>query len=345
MDISLFRRRSIGIVVKNKDRDTHEVEVAPIEDVFSIDGQLTDDLTTIESEGTDSSGNTYIVSVNTSVSIPCQWLQLHGSNRITSPDVRVGEQVVIYQYGDTDVYYWVPLGMHDDLRRLETVLMGWSATSDASVELDPDTNMYTLLLSTHDNKVVFNTTMENGEAFGYTITLDTDYGSLEIIDNEGNYALMDSAERKFEIYNTDESFCRMEKTEIHSYCKDLINFKTDGDMVGHVEKDVTITVNGNVSGAVKGDVTLTVGGNADIDVEGDVTFKAPKMQFGEDGAVEPSVLGNQLAGWIEGVLKPWLDAHVHIGNLGIPTGPPTEPFAPGSGAKGGGVYSKVNTNQ
>lgn len=91
------------------------------------------------------------------------------------------------------------------------------------------------------------------------------------------------------------------------------------------------------------------GGELVINTQAKVTVNSPAIDLGEDGSLEPSVLGDQLASWIESTLKPWLDSHNHIGNLGAPTGPaqaaPSGPFNPGSGAAGGGVYSQKNRNQ
>lgn len=91
------------------------------------------------------------------------------------------------------------------------------------------------------------------------------------------------------------------------------------------------------------------GGQVKVNAETKVTVVAPAIDLGESADLEPSVLGDKLAAWIEGELKPWLDDHVHIGNLGIPTGPaqssPSGPFDAGTGANGGDVYSTKNRNQ
>lgn len=130
-----------------------------------------------------------------------------------------------------------------------------------------------------------------------------------------------------------------------------------GDVAKFVGGDDDLVVKGSQNTAIDVDDNLTVGGSRNTsvegtqthDVEGQATLKAPKIQLGEDSAVEPSVLGNQLANWIETELVPWLNNHQHIGNMGYPTSAPPlapyGPFEPGEGAQGGGVYSKVNTNQ
>jgi hypothetical protein len=111
-----------------------------------------------------------------------------------------------------------------------------------------------------------------------------------------------------------------------------------------------VVVDGNCNVHVLGDNDVKINGKSTHDIEGDTVIRAPKIQLGEDGNVEPSVLGNKLASWIENELVPWLNRHNHIsGSPGSPTSParvgPAGRFIPGTGAKGGNVYSKVNTNQ
>ena len=79
------------------------------------------------------------------------------------------------------------------------------------------------------------------------------------------------------------------------------------------------------------------------------TVSAPLIDLGEEGSLEPSVLGDKLSAWINSELLPWLNAHNHIGNLGIPTSAAllgsTGPFEAGTAAPAGAVYSTKNRNQ
>lgn len=99
--------------------------------------------------------------------------------------------------------------------------------------------------------------------------------------------------------------------------------------------------------------TLTVdvpasGGNVIVNAHTSVTVNSPKVDLGEPSSLEPSVLGDKLAAWITGQLKPWLDSHNHVAGPS-PTSPasggPHGPFNPGNGAAGGNVYSTKNRNQ
>ena len=90
------------------------------------------------------------------------------------------------------------------------------------------------------------------------------------------------------------------------------------------------------------------GGNVVINAHTKVTVNSPLIDLGESAALEPSVLGDKLAAWIESELKPWLDSHQHpAGNpfTGAAKDAPTAAFSPGTGANGGAVYSTKNKNQ
>lgn len=122
-----------------------------------------------------------------------------------------------------------------------------------------------------------------------------------------------------------------------------------GDGYFCIEGNASGFVGGNNDLVIKGNNNVKIDGTNTIDVEGKSTLRAPEIQLGEDSDVEPSVLGDKLAAWITAELVPWLNTHNHIGNLGYPTSPASTgsfgPFEPGTGKKGGAVYSKKNTNQ
>jgi phage baseplate assembly protein V len=99
--------------------------------------------------------------------------------------------------------------------------------------------------------------------------------------------------------------------------------------------------------------TLTIdvpadGGTVIVNAHTSVTVNSPKINLGEAGALEPSVLGDKLAEYILGELKPWLDGHNHPSGTPF-TGPAQSgsvgAFPPGNGNKGGNVYSVKNKNQ
>lgn len=170
--------------------------------------------------------------------------------------------------------------------------------------------------------------------------------------NSGHVTESDDTEgaERLHVYHKAGSFY-----EIHPDGSQVVKIVKDnytiiaGDGYFCIEGDASGFVGGSNDLVIKGNNDVKIDGTNTIDVEGKSTLRAPNIQLGEDSNVEPSVLGDKLAAWIMTELVPWLNTHNHIGNLGFPTSPAATgslgPFDPGTGAKGGAVYSKRNTNQ
>ena len=124
---------------------------------------------------------------------------------------------------------------------------------------------------------------------------------------------------------------------------------TEGETRLHIKQpsgnDKLSDGEGNVTETIKGDVSTTIEKKLTIDVEDEVVIRAPLMQFGEDGDVQHSVLGENLKAWINGELIPWLNSHQHIGNMGSPVSGAIVPFQAGTASGGGIVWSTKNKNQ
>lgn len=204
LNLSKLRFYSTGIVAQNKRLDSKLIEVTPMEATPFIDGEITATLETNTSTGLDANNNSYTSTTTTSASIQATWLSLSSSNRLSAPDVRRGEIVMIYQFGDVDKYYWTTLKDDASLRRLETVIYGFSASRTENDPVNPDT-MYFIEISTHRKLIHLHTCKADGEPFGYDIQLNTKEGYLTIQDDAGNYIHMNSKERRIELKNVDGS--------------------------------------------------------------------------------------------------------------------------------------------
>lgn len=204
LQLSKFRFYSIGIVANNKALSSDVIEVTPTEELTMLDGEIDGVNVNVGSKGTNATGESYETNVATSMAIQAKWLKLSCSNRLTAPDVRRGAQVIIYQFGDSDKYYWTTLLDDAKLRKLETVIWGISATTVEGADPSHD-NMYYFEISSHRKLVTFHTSQANGEQWGYDIQINTDNGYVVIEDTAGNYFKLDSSTSSLTMKNVDGS--------------------------------------------------------------------------------------------------------------------------------------------
>lgn len=204
LQLSKLRFFSMGVVAENKLLASKEIQVTPIEDTGFMDGPVTGLLSSVSAGGVDASDASYSAGITTGAAITATWLSWSATNRLTAPDVRRGELVMIYQFGDQNKYWWSTVKDDNHFRRLETVIYGISATAKEDVALNKD-NMYWLEWSSHKKVFHLHTSKANGEPFAYDIQLDMGAGVFTITDDIGNVFQMNSKEHRFEFMNTDKS--------------------------------------------------------------------------------------------------------------------------------------------
>ena len=222
MKASQLRVYTIGTVAANKPLDSKEIEFTPDEEMFFVNGELTDNAATVTSAGTNAAGQSYEKSLTTTSSMRAVWLPMGNTNRKTAPDVRRGERVVIYQFADADRYYWTTLLDDIKLRKLETVIYAFSNVREEDQEETADTT-YFFEISTHGKYVHFHTSKNDGEPFAYDFQVNTGNGFVQIRDDVGNLIELDSANTKITAYNVDESYIRLDKKVIDIHALDSIN--------------------------------------------------------------------------------------------------------------------------
>lgn len=221
MNTSAFHLYSFGVAADNKQLNSHELEVIPLEVFPLTQGAVNSESQEIKYEGVDQEGKIENLSITVKPSITCKWLQW-GSNRATPPDVRRGERILIYRYADSDnQYYWKETGLDDHLRRLETVVYLFSADPDglSNTPRSPE-NSYSIAISTHTKQISINTVKLNGEPFAYQIQLNTDVGAFVIEDDIGNFIQLDSAEHCITLHNADDTDFKLDKENFILFAKD-----------------------------------------------------------------------------------------------------------------------------
>lgn len=227
---SKFRFYSLGNVAENKALNSNDVEVYAKEIAPMADGEITSNSDTLKASGTNQDGAAYQVSAPVTNTLKCTWLPFGSSNRMTSPDVRRGEEVMIWQVGDSDKYYWTTTLDGSHLRKLETVIYSFSATKDENAKADA-TNSYYFEVSTHEKLIHLHTSQTNGEKYGFDIQLNTDQGFLQIQDTTGNIFTFDPSEQQITMKNVAGSLVDINKENININASGNITMKAGGTIV------------------------------------------------------------------------------------------------------------------
>ena len=199
---------SEGLVGAHRD-GTHYIEVFPLGVLGAKSGDVSATVGRIQEEGVDGQGKRYQVTLEFTDTIPARWLPMD-TNRVTPPDVRVGERVRLYRVADTDQFFWRTLGIDNVKRRLETVIYAFSATEADIQELTPE-NSYFFEISTHAKHITLSTCKANGEPFAYDIQIDTEQGIITIKDDVGNLFVFNSRDTLIHLENKDGSLLKLDK--------------------------------------------------------------------------------------------------------------------------------------
>lgn len=254
---SMLRHISQGIVAENKPMSSNTILVVPVESLTMVDGELKSNPMKMETSGVDASGKSYETSAIADTVIEAEWYPGGDGNRLSSPDVRRGERVEIYQYGDTDKYYWKAVGADTDKRKLETAIWGFSATTDESKSSTEKENMYWLEVSTHNGTITLHTSKQNGEYATYAIQINAKEGRILIADDLGNEIDFNSADTCIQIKNADGSMFEANKQDINSKC--------DGNWNAEVGKNVNVSAGSDINLKAGGNILLNAGGKNTLD--------------------------------------------------------------------------------
>ncbi len=266
--LSQLKLYSLATVAVNKKLTSKEIECTPDEVAPMIDGEITDDTKTYKASATDKDGAAYDLEVKTTLTVKATWLPMGGSNRMTAPDVRRGELVVLYQFADSDQFWWTTLKDDMKFRKLETVIYAFSATTDEAATMSSE-NMYFLEVSTHNKMVHFHTSKANGEPYIYDIQINTKVGFIQIQDDVGNLIRFDSKERQIELLNNDGSKVEINKTNIFLESKDLIAMKSakiTQDSTSHIVTADTLDITATTehTGNITENGNVKINGNTEI---------------------------------------------------------------------------------
>lgn len=263
-------KQTFGRVVEPKILNSKQILVKLVELHPFSEGELKADPGVIKAEGVNKTDQKYMKEIETDDNVIATWMPMDGGNRSTPPDVRRNERVFVWQYEQSDEYYWSSIGLDAGYRRLETVIYRFSNTQDESVTELSDDNSWWLEVSTHKKTFTFKTNMSDGEQFAYVFQIDAKTGSVLMGDNLNNSVLLDSANTLIELENANNTLVSLNKTNLLLKATDSVTVETK---TFTVESD-TSTINGSSAVNVKG------GG---VTVDGTKFTVNPAAQFNGSG--------------------------------------------------------------
>lgn len=181
-----------GEVSVDKPEDTNVIEVFPKDIMYNLDGEIDNREESIIINRTSADGKVKTDKISTKNVIAARWLALGGSNRVSAPDVRKGETVLVFRYGTNDDYYWEPITTETTKRGKETVTYLFKNT-DSQDQVN-ENNSYFLTFSTRHKFIHLHTSNNDGEAVAYDLLMDTKQGTVTLKDSRNNSIELRSTE-------------------------------------------------------------------------------------------------------------------------------------------------------
>lgn len=196
---SMFRFYSIGIVFRDKPRNTKTIRVFPTEHHSAFSGSLDDEEKIIAEPYTNELDEVVPQTIKIEQTFEATWLPLSNSNRRHAPDVCNGERVMLFKMGDINTFFWDTIFDEHELRKNEQYIISCSNTPKTNTPLD-DSNTYWQGMDTQDKLVtIIQTANNDGELTTHSMQLDTKKGVWTYKDGRGNLVSLKSGEDGLEI--------------------------------------------------------------------------------------------------------------------------------------------------
>ena len=180
---SEWRFYGIGVIVEDKEPDTYEVIVSPIESLNNVGENLTTYEKRITTHLKDFRRPTG-VNITKHAKVKALWYNKGNDTRITAPDVSRGELVDLYRLGDKELWYWSMRGKTQLYRRLEHINWQFNNTPDRNEDAIPNNKFYQFFMSTRDKFVRLVTSDNDKEACAWDFLLNTKKGIYSIVDGK-----------------------------------------------------------------------------------------------------------------------------------------------------------------
>jgi len=138
------------------------------------------------------------------------------SNRPHPPVVHPSEEVYVFQIGDPDVWWWMPINRKHNARSTEHLkIVIADRPMDQVGEPLTDDNTWFFEVDTRNKKLIhIHTSVSDEELVGYDITINPSDGVLSITDTKQNSLIWESATPRIYIKNNKGSIVDINKEHI-----------------------------------------------------------------------------------------------------------------------------------
>lgn len=199
----------VGSVLEDKKRDSAVVKIS-VPELFPDSGGSADPAdkrSIIRTQN--ASGQSEETVTNTTNHLTCTWL---GESDFYAPWVRKGEQVLVYQIGDTPKFFWGEFKRDRELRKTDIKRIYVAAKNSNNEALD-DSNIYFFELNSEDQTVSIQTSKANGEVTRYVMKLNCKTGEFVLTDDLNNSIYLNSQERLISLTNGDKASYTLSKQD------------------------------------------------------------------------------------------------------------------------------------
>lgn len=268
----------IGIAAADKADDSTELYVYVQELLPFMQGELAATSVSTQVSSTGNNSN-YAGSVNSTNVIKCYY---RGDDILSDfpPCVRRGERVVVWNYTDTDTWYWKSEGRNDSLRKTDKKQITINAT-DANVSDNTSDQQYGVSMDTRYGKgdgghkgIKIWTSKALGETFAYQIDINTDDGVVMMSDDVGNTLCLDSTNTRVTLKNKDNSLLDLNKENIVLACNQDITIMSKSGNIALKAPQVISTDSGKETTITAGtDIVETATSNVLVNGGTTVTTK------------------------------------------------------------------------
>lgn len=179
------------------------------------------------------------VTSNEGNSVPAKWWKFN-SFQVTPPNVKKGDEVVIYRLGETDIYFWEDLNS-TNVKTTVNVIYAYPA-DDKHQMADDLSNAYVVQISSIEKMIQIRTSMANGEGAAFNFQFNLRDGTHQCTDQKGNKYWINSKENDVGLENENGTKFNILKEEMFGFAKKRIKFQAQ--TIEMIDKDFTHRTSG-----------------------------------------------------------------------------------------------------